>query len=40
MARGVFLLEELVPLLDEYLTAVLDKKAFTRYQAMKERYRL
>lgn len=40
MARGVFLREELVPLLDEHLSAELDQKAHTRFQAMKERYRL
>ena len=40
MARGVFLREVLVPLLDDYLSADLDKKAFTRYEAMKELYRL
>lgn len=40
MARGVFLREELVPLLDDFLTAELDEKAHTRFQAMKKRYRL
>ena len=40
MARGSFLREELVPLLDKHLVAELDGKAFRRYQAMKERYRL
>jgi len=40
MARGVFLREELVPLLNQFLAAELDNKAFTRFQAMKERYRL
>jgi hypothetical protein len=40
MARGSFLREELVPLLDEHLADELDGKAFRRYQAMKERYRL
>ena len=40
MARGVFLRQELVPLLDQYLAADLDRKAFVRFQAMKERYRL
>jgi len=40
MARGVFLRKELVPLLEQFLTAELDNKAFTRFQAMKERYRL
>ena len=40
MARGRFLREELVPLLDQHLEARLDGKAFSRYSAMKERYRL
>jgi hypothetical protein len=40
MARGVFLREQLVPLLGQFLVAELDKKAFTRFQAMKVRYRL
>lgn len=40
MARGRFLREQLVPLLDRWLTAELDGKAHARYVAMKERYRL
>src|SRR6185369_2620430 len=40
MARGPFLLNELVPLLDRYLTPDLDEKAYRRYAAMKERYRV
>ena len=40
MARGEFLREELVPLLDRFLTAELDRKAARRFQAMKKRYRL
>lgn len=40
MARGSFLREELVPLLDQHLEVELDGKAFARYLAMKERYRL
>ena len=40
MARGSFLREELVPLLDQHLDAELDGKAFARFLAMKERYRL
>jgi hypothetical protein len=40
MARGAFLKEQLVPLLDRHLTRELDRKAFERYRAMKERYRL
>ena len=37
MARGVFLREELVPLLDQRLTEDLDEKAFKRFQSMKQR---
>lgn len=40
MARGGYLREELVPLLDRYLTPDLDEKAYGRYRAMKERYRI
>jgi hypothetical protein len=40
MARGQFLREELVPLLDQHLPADLDGKASSRYQKMKERYQL
>ena len=40
MARGDFLRQELVPLLDEYLVPQLDGKSFARFVAMKERYRL
>ena len=40
MARGQFLREELVPILDRHLTDTIDGKAFTRYRAMKERYGL
>jgi len=40
MARGAFLRETLVPLLDARLTPELDGKAGRRYLAMKERYRL
>jgi hypothetical protein len=40
MARGAFLRDELVPLLDRYLTEEIDRKAHERYQAMKHRYRL
>jgi hypothetical protein len=40
MARGAFLRETIVPLLDRHLTAEIDAKSFARYQAMKERYRL
>jgi hypothetical protein len=40
MARGPFLREQLVPLLDLRLDETLDEKAARRYAAMKERYRL
>jgi hypothetical protein len=38
MARGSFLRQDLVPILDRYLTADVDEYAFQRYQTMKERY--
>ena len=40
MARGDFLRQKLVPLLDRYLTPELDEKGHRRYQEMKQRYRL
>lgn len=40
MARGAFLRDELVPLLDRYLTPDLDGKASVRFQEMKRRYGL
>lgn len=40
MARGPYLRETLIPLLDRYLTEDLDAKAFARYRQMKERYRI
>jgi hypothetical protein len=40
MARGAFLRDELVPILDRWLTADLDERAYGRFQEMKERYRL
>lgn len=40
MARGPFLREELVPLLDEHLTHDLDGKAARRYAEMKTKYGL
>lgn len=40
MARGEFLRDTLVPILDEHLEERFDSKAFHRYRAMKERYRL
>lgn len=38
MARGAFLREQLVPLLDRYLDEKLDAKAALRFRAMKARY--
>lgn len=38
MARGAFLREELLPLLDAHLRPELDGKAFDRYRAMKAEY--
>jgi hypothetical protein len=38
MARGAFLRDELVPILDQYLSADIDRHSFGRYQLMKERY--
>lgn len=40
MARGRFLREELVPLLDAYLRPDLDAKTHRRYRDMKARYHL
>lgn len=40
MARGPFLRERIVPLLDRRLTRELDGKAFERYRKMKARYLL
>jgi hypothetical protein len=40
MARGVYLRDTLVALLDPHLTPDLDEKAAARYLAMKERYGL
>jgi hypothetical protein len=40
MARGVYLRETLLPILDEHLSPELDKKAYSRFVQMKERYRL
>ena len=40
MARGAFLRRQLLPLLERRLTAELDGKAYRRFVAMKERYRL
>jgi hypothetical protein len=38
MARGSFLREELVPLLDQFLSPSLDSHSFGRFQLMKDRY--
>jgi hypothetical protein len=38
MARGAFLREQLVPLLDSYLTPDLDGRSYSRYREMKTRY--
>ena len=38
MARGPFLRDTLLPLLDRHLDPDLDGLVFTRYQQMKERY--
>jgi len=40
MARGSFLRETLVPLLDSRLSAEIDERAWRRFSAMKERYRI
>lgn len=40
MARGEFLRERLVPLLDARLSAAIDGRAFGRYREMKRRYGL
>lgn len=40
MARGPYLREVLVPILDRALHPSLDRKSYLRYRAMKERYRL
>jgi hypothetical protein len=38
MARGAFLRDELVPLLDRFLSPALDRHSFERFQLMKARY--
>ena len=38
MARGRFLRDELVPLLDRWLSPELDRHSFERFQLMKARY--
>ena len=40
MARGEFLRNRLVPLLDQHLTPDFDAHAFERYREMKDRYGL
>lgn len=40
MARGPYLRETLVPLLDRHLSPALDERSFARYVAMKDRYHL
>ena len=40
MARGAFLREVLVPLLDAHLTPEVDEKTWRRYQEMKSSYGL
>ena len=40
MARGEFLREELVPLLERYLSPDLDEKAYSRFEAMRTNYGL
>ncbi len=40
MARGEFLRNKLVPILDRHLSERLDRKAYRRYREMKKRYRL
>jgi hypothetical protein len=38
MARGAFLRDELVPVLDRFLSPSLDRHSFERFQLMKARY--
>ena len=40
MARGAFLRDEIIPILDQHLHPSLDAKAHRRYQEMKHRYGL
>jgi hypothetical protein len=40
MARGTFLRETLLPILDRHLTAEMDEKSYRRYLEMKDRYGL
>jgi hypothetical protein len=38
MARGPYLRDELIPLLDQWLSPDLDRHSFDRFQLMKARY--
>jgi len=40
MARGQFLRDTLMPILERFLDPALDLKSYTRFAAMKQRYRL
>ena len=40
MARGTYLAETLMPILEEHLSPELDQKAFDRFTDMKQRYGL
>ena len=40
MARGAFLRNELLPILNKHLTPELDRKSYDRFREMKRRYRL
>jgi hypothetical protein len=40
MARGPYLRDVIVPMLDRTMSPTIDEKSFRRYGAMKERYRL
>ena len=40
MARGAFLRDELMPVLEEHLSPDFDRKTYQRFEAMKARYRL
>lgn len=40
MARGSFLREELMPLLEQHMSPTLDQRSFDRFQDMKQRYAL
>jgi hypothetical protein len=40
MARGIYLREVILPILDRHLVAALDGRGYARYQEMKSRYGL